>query len=493
MNKKGWLLSFFLLSGCMVGPNYHRPCVDVPNEWVTTLEESKGSTNVAWWKQFNDPVLNGLILTALRENQDLLQATYRVQEFLGLYRITRSDQFPDLYGGAEYGRERTSNSLQPVFPGIDNPDDVYRAFLTGAWEIDLWGKLRRASQAACAELIATKEARLSVIQTLVSAVAVSYINLLRLDRQLEIAEDTAKTRKDTLDLFDKRFSAGVISRIDLSQIESQYQDALASIPAFERDIGRLEDGINVLIGSTPGPIPRANTMESLKMPEIPSGLPSDLLTQRPDIREAEQVLKAATARIGVARAAYFPTITLTGDYGGASRELSNIFKGDAKFWNYFVPVSVPIFTAGEIAGEVKAAEARRCQALAAYRQQILIAFREVEDGLVVYEKTTVQVEAQRKQVEALQTYAKLSRLRYDEGYASYLEVLDAERSLFNVQLDYTESYADLYVAMVALYKALGGGWICKANQFICNDTEIFSEESKNTSLETSSANFCGSP
>ena len=483
MSKQGWLVflrqfsvrksyqiytSFLvlsILSGCMVGPNYQRPSLDVPNDWTTTLEGASASTNIAWWEQFDDSVLNELIAIALRENQDLLQATYRIDEFLGLYRVARSDLMPDVNAQADHFREKISDQVVLPFPGIKNPNSVYRSFLTGSWEIDLWGKLRRATQAACAELIATQEVRLSVVQTLVSAVAVTYINLLRLDQQLEIAIETARTRRDTQELFEKRFNAGVISKIDLSQIESEYQDALASIPVFEREIAITENALSVLIGHNPGPIRRGRTMQSLELPEIPIGLPSQLLTQRPDIREAEQVLRAATARIGVARAAYFPTLTLTGDYGSASRELKDLYKGDVKFWNYFIPVSLPIFTGGEIAGEVKAAEARRCQAVAAYRQQILIAFREVEDALVVFEKTKKQVEAQKKQVEALQTYARLARMRYDEGYASYLEVLDAERSLFNVQLDYTESYADLYVAMVSLYRALGGGWICEANQF----------------------------
>jgi outer membrane protein, multidrug efflux system len=463
MRKQIWTLIFLLLSGCTVGPNYCPPPIDVPCSWRVPVEETSALTNTLWWRQFDDPVLTELIATALRRNQNLLEATYRVEEFLGLYRTTRSSLFPQIYGQADYTRQKTSDLVVPPAPGIKNPDDIYRFFLTGSWELDLWGKLRRATEAACADLLATEEARLTVVQTLVTGVAFAYIDLLRLDEQLLIAIKTAAARRQTLDLFQKRFDAGVISKIDLSQIESEYQEAVAIIPDFEQRVARVENALSVLIGRNPGKIPRGNTMDTLTMPQIPSGLPSELLVQRPDIRAAENALMAATARIGVARAAYFPSVTLTGDYGSASRELSDLFKGDANFWNYFIPVTVPIFTGGRIAGEVKAAEAVRCQTLAAYRQQILEAFQEVDDALVVYQKRKEQVEAQGKQVEALQTYARLARMRYDEGYASYLEVLDAERTLFNVQLSYSETYANMFQAMVAIYKALGGGWICEAD------------------------------
>lgn len=464
MHRTALYVFLILLSGCMVGPNYRRPYVEIPCGWNTTLEEFSTSSNLAWWSEFNDPVLDELIKIALQENQDLRLATARVDEFLGLYRVSYSDLLPRVEGEGSYHREKISEKVTPSAPGVKNPDNIYRAFLKGSWELDLWGKIRRATEAACAELLASEEARLSVIQTLVSAVASTYIDILRLDRQLEISIHTANTRRDTLDLFQKRFEAGVISKIDLSQIESEYQDALATIPEFQREIGQLEHALSVLLGRNPGPIRRGKVILDLTLPGVPSGLPSDLLTQRPDIREAEDVLRAANARIGVARAAYFPSVSLTGEYGNASRELNDLFKGDAKAWNIFSPVSIPIFTAGQIAGEVKAAEAVKCQAIAVYRQKILIAFREVEDALVFLKKIQEQVEVQRKQVEALQTYARLARLRYDEGYASYLEVLDSERSLFNVQLDYTETYANLYQAMVSLYKALGGGWICKADR-----------------------------
>ena len=468
------ILFFFFsaMAGCTLGPHYTPTYVEKPKDWRVSLEEAAASTNSIWWEQFNDRVLTELIEHALTHNQNLIEAAYRVEEFLGLYQITRSDLYPNLSGEGIYCREKLSNQISPPVPGIKNPDDFYRLFLSGSWEIDLWGKLRQASKAASEDLLAVEEVRLTVVQSLVAAVALAYINLLRLDRQLEIAVETTESRSKTLDLFQKRFAAGVISKIDLSQIESQYQESLASIPEFEQRIEQVENALSVLIGNYSGPIPRGSTLKTLALPEIPKGVPSGLLAQRPDIRAAEDELAAATARIAVARAAYFPTLSLTGEYGSASRDLSKLFKGGASFWNYCTPVSMPIFTAGRIEGEVNASRARRNQLLAAYRQVILEAFQEVNDALIVYQKTREQEAEKSKQVEALQTYARLATMRYNEGYTSYLEVLDAERSLFNVQLEYSDIYANLYESLVALYRALGGGWICEADPLSIDNMQM---------------------
>ncbi|ADI39165.1 efflux transporter outer membrane subunit [Waddlia chondrophila] len=475
MRSKGWLVLLLSMAGCTLGPHYTPPYVDNPEYWRVSLEDVRGSINADWWYQFDDDVLVQLIGNSLEGNQDLIAAKYRVEEFLGLYRVTRSNLYPQIGGSAEYSRQKLSLGPAPLLPGMKNPNDLYQLMLNGSWEIDVWGKLRRATEAACRDLLAAEENRLVVVQTLVSSVALAYINLLRLDRQLEIAIETAKSRGKTLELFQKRFAAGVISEIDLSQIESQYREALATIPDFEQRIERQENAISVLLGRNPGPIPRGKTLHTLTLPEIPSEIPSHLLLQRPDLRAAEQELAAATARIAVARAAYFPSISLTGAYGTSSNELSSLFTAGTSLWNYGVPITMPIFTAGRISGEVKAAEAFRNQLLATYRQRILEAFQDVNDSLIVFQKRREQEEEQRKQVESLQVYARLARLRYDEGYASYLEVLDAERSLFNVQLEYSEVYANLFQALVALYRSLGGGWIYVADPL----TECFPEEIEN--------------
>lgn len=466
MSKKSLVLLAFLLmtSGCMVGPNYHRPPLSVPMEWRTSVETQDFWGNLQWWEQFQDPVFPELITIALQENKDLRIAAARVQEFIGIYQRTRGDLFPLIEGNSLLGRERVSTQLTPLGPGIRNPDNIYQLFAGGSWEIDLWGKLRRATEAACAELLASAEARKSVIQTLVTAVAIAYIDLLRLDRQLEIAIYTTETRYKALEIFTMRYDAGIISKVVLSQIESEYQDSKATIPAFRQAIEQQENAISILLGRNPGPIPRGKVLGDLVYPNIPCYLPSTILFQRPDIWEAEDLLIAANARIGVARAAYFPTVFLTGEYGNASRDLSSLFTGSAKMWNYFLPVSVPIFTAGRIAGDVRAAEAVKKQALINYERVIQNAFREVEDALIERKETGIQLEIQKKQVDALQEYTTLARLRYDEGYTSYLEVLDAERSLFNVQLEYSETQGNLYNSIVRLYKGLGGGWIKEADE-----------------------------
>jgi multidrug efflux system outer membrane protein len=303
-----------------------------------------------------------------------------------------------------------------------------------------------------------------VVLTLVSAVATAYVDIRALDKQLEITRSTAETRKQTLDLFQLRFQNGIISEVDLSQAESEYEDALARIPDFERAIGQTENFLSVLLGRNPGAIPRGLTIDELVLPAVPAGAPSELLERRPDIRQAEQLLIAANARIGVAKALYFPTISLTGAFGTASTSLSNLFTAGSRAWDFGVPLSVPLFTAGRIGGEVKAAEAAQRQAVYSYQQTIQNAFREVEDALIDRGKSGQRLDALGRQLKALTNYARLARYRYDEGYTSYLEVLDAERSLFNVELTYTSSQNTLFRSLIGIYKAMGGGWVDQADQ-----------------------------
>lgn len=451
------------VAGCMVSPDYMRPSIDTPASWRFEEKEVRDLANTAWWEQFNDPVLNNLVDTALAENKDLRIATARIEEFFGRYFATRGDQFPLAGGSADASRQRLTeqNSIQPI-GGKDNAFNFYEAFLGASWELDFWGKFRRASEAAQAELMATEESRRAVVLTLVSAVAAAYVDIRALDKELEITLKTAQTRKDTLDLFQLRFDKGIISEVDLSQVQSEYADALARIPDIERAIGRTENALSVLLGRNPGPISRGLSIDELILPAVPAGMPSELLERRPDIRQAEQLLIAANANIGVARSLYFPTISLTGDFGLSSTSLSNLFTSAARTWSFGVPVSVPIFTAGRIGGEVKAAEAIQQQALYSYQQIIQNAFREMEDALIDRSKSGQRLDALYLQLKALRNYARLARLRYDEGYTSYLEVLDAERSLFNVELDYTSSQNTLFRSLVDIYKSMGGGWVTTA-------------------------------
>jgi multidrug efflux system outer membrane protein len=453
------------LGGCMVGPNYTRPAVDTPPSWRVTELHADNVADTAWWGQFGDPVLDNLIRVALRENLDLQIAAARIDEFAGRYGFVRADLFPQVGASAFAGREKfTQETGNSIPPGTNSTLNSYSVALNAGWEVDIWGRIRRATEAARAELVGSEEGRRAVLLSLVGSVAGSYVNLLDLDRQLEIARETAKSRRESLDLFQIRFDGGIISEVELVQVKSQYEEAMATIPAFEKAIAQQENALSVLLGRNPGPIPRGKTIDQLALPRIPAGLPSDLLSRRPDLLAAEQNLIAANARIGVAKAAYYPSISLTGFFGFASADLSDLFTGPAKVWGYGAPVAAPIFTAGKIAGDVRASEAVQRQALAAYRQAIQTAFREVDDALVDQARTREQLSSQANQVQALEKYVELARLRFDNGYTSYLEVLDAERSLFNAQLSYAQNQGVLFQAAINVYKAMGGGWVTEADK-----------------------------
>lgn len=451
--------------GCMVGPDYRRPAVETPQSWRFAGNEARNLVNTLWWEQFNDPVLSELIDIALRENKDLLIATARVEEFRGRYAVARAYLFPQIVAGASAGRSRRTEHGQVPLPAtVTNPADIYNASFSASWEIDFWGKFRRASESARANLLSTEEGKRSVILSLVTSVAGAYVNLRDLDRQLEIAQRTAKTREESYKIFKLRFQGGLISELELSQVKSQFEQALATIPVIEKAIAQQEDALSVLLGRNPGPVRRGKTIDDLMLPAVPAGLPSDLLESRPDIRQAEQDLISANAQIGVARAQYFPSISLTGLFGWESTKLSNLFSGPANTWSWAVPIAQPIFTGGAIAGQVKTAEAFREESLFRYQKAIQNAFRDVEDALVDQKRTREQLNAQARQLEALRTYARTALLRYDNGYTSYIEVLDAEQSLFSAELNYVQTQGGLFQALINLYKAMGGGWVVAAEK-----------------------------
>ena len=461
------LVGTLFLSGCMVGPNYQRPEVDTPQTWRVEEKEAKDVANTAWWEQFNDPVLNDLIQTGLRENKDVKVAVARIEEYAGMYGTTRAALFPQVYAGASYGRQRSSELTGPSpldGTGVNPTFNSSELYVNAAWEIDLWGKLRRATEAARANLLSKEEARRTVILTLVSSVANSYVNLRDLDKQLHLTKETARSYKESYDIFKLRFEYGIVSEVEVSQAKSQYEQALSNIPYFEKAIAQQENSLSVLLGRNPGPIPRGKTIDELALPAVPAGLPSQILESRPDIREAEQNLIAANANIGVAKAQYFPSISLTSLLGFASNDLSDLFKGPAKTWSWAVPVTAPIFTAGDIAGQVQSAEAVQQQALFSYEQAIQTAFREVDDALVDQKRTREQLESLAQQVETLRNYARLAWVRYENGYTSYLEVLDAQSRLYNAELTQTQTQGTLFQALVNLYKAMGGGWVVEADK-----------------------------
>ncbi len=465
MRPTALTMALLLLAGCAIGPDYRRPEIASPPAWQVDMQMAQDTANTAWWEQFNDPVLNDLIVTALRENFDLRGATARVEEFYGIYGATRADLFPQVgYGAAASRVQASQQGPIALLPGTNSLYNLYEAQFTASWEIDLWGKLRRATEAARADLLAAEDVRSGVILSLVASVATAYIDLRSLDRQLEIARQTATSREESVKLFELRFEGGTVSEMELSQVRSEYYVALAAIPDLEKRIRQQENFINLLLGRNPQPVARGNVIDTVRLPAIPSGLPSEILTRRPDIRQAEQQLIAANARIGVAKAQYFPSISLTGFFGYASTDLNNLFTGPAKTWSYAGSLAGPIFTAGKIKGTVKAAQAVQQEALFAYEQAIRNGFREFEDALIDQDRTRIQLDALAKQVEVLSTYARLARLRYENGYTSYIEVLDAERSLFNSQLSYAQTQDTLLRALVNLYSTSGGGWVIEADK-----------------------------
>ncbi|HTX24495.1 MAG TPA: efflux transporter outer membrane subunit [Steroidobacteraceae bacterium] len=461
------------LAACAVGPNYRRPTLDVPAAYRIRPATAAALIDTAWWRQFQDPVLDELIGEALKSNLDARIAAARIEEYSGRLESVRSALFPQLGYGASALREHASNTSNvgssPVELGtssllsldtaaVSQTLSVDSAALTASWEIDLWGQLRRATEAARADLLATEQARRGTILTLIAQLAGGYVTLRSLDRELEIARNTLAARKHSLELFQARYDGGVLSDVELNQARSEYEAAVANVPTLESAVHQQENALCVLLGRNPMSIPRGKPLSALGMPAIPAGLPADLLERRPDILAAEASLIAANARIGVARALYFPTLSLTGALGSSSSQLRNLFSGPARIWTYGGSIAGPLFTGGQVHGAVRQAEAQHEQLLLNYRKVIQNAFREVDDALIAQQKVEERAAAQSRQVEALRKYLAGAQLVYEGGYSSYIEVLDAERSLFGSELSYAQTQADRRIALIGLYTAMGGGW-----------------------------------
>ncbi len=432
------LLLALSLSACMVGPDYRRPDIEAPAAWRVDKAEAGEISNLAWWQQFQDPVLARLVGQALENNKDLEIATASVDQAFAQYGITRAAQ-------------------RQVVKDFD-------ASLSASFEIDVWGRLRRASESARASLLASEEGRRTVLMTLVSTVASAYIQLRALDRQLDIAQRTSQSLGEAARLQQLRFIEGAVPESDYRQAESQYQTAAAQVPELERQVARQENFISVLLGRNPGPIARGREIEALFFPAVPDGLPASLLERRPDIRQAEQNLIAANADIGVAKAAYFPRISLTAAFGFESAALSDLFKRTSRTGAIGADMTLPIFNAGRIRNQVARAEAFQREALSSYEKSILVGFQEVEDALIDRTKFSQAREVQASNVAALQRFRDLAALRYKEGATIYLEVANAEQSLFNAQLAYVATQSQLFQSYANLYKAMGGGWVAQVEE-----------------------------
>jgi outer membrane protein, multidrug efflux system len=448
------------LCGCAVGPDYVRPSVDTPAAWRIDYPKAADVANLKWWEQFGDPVLNELVETALRNNRDLVIAAARVDQFIGALTATGSQLYPQIGYGADASRARASTVAQPPLPPGANPYfSLYSVSLGAAWQADLFGRVRRQTEAAQAQVYASEQGQRGVVLTLVSGVATSYIVLRSLDRQLEIAQATARNLGATMRLFELRYKAGLVANTEVVQVRSQVQQALAAIPAFEQAIAAQENLISILLGRNPGPIARGKTIDELAVPLIPGDLPSTLLQRRPDILQAEQNLVAANANIGAARALYYPNLSLSAAVASTSTAFSSLFTGPAAAGLIGAGLAGPIFTFGGIEGQVFSAEAGQRQALAFYQQTVLNAFRETNDALTGSQKKLEEFTVQRERVIALREFARLAKLRFDKGVSGYLDVLVAENELFAAEIASVGLQAARYAQLVNVYQAVGGGWV----------------------------------
>jgi multidrug efflux system outer membrane protein len=455
-------------AACTQGPDYQQPVVQIPPAYRfqdSGVPSPASSDAPAWWTAFGDPVLDGMVRESIANNRDLSIATARVDEFDAILRGTRSQAFPQIGYDVSASRKRTSERIGIPFPPGSSPlSSSFGALLTASWEIDLWGRIRRETEAARANLLATTEARRGVILTLVASVITSYVTLLDLDDRLQVANDTLAGRKESVVIFRKRLEAGYISDYEMAQVEAEYESAVAAVPDIQRLIALQESALSVLLGRNPGPIQRGRNLRDLGIPVVPASLPAELLTRRPDILAAEQQLVASNALIGAARALYFPSISLTGIGGLVSKSLGNLFTGTARTWTFTGDVAGPIYTGGGLQAATDQAEARRKQSLAAYELTIQNAFRDVEDALVTVQKSRELEQSVERRVESLRQAVKLVRVRYENGYTDYLNVLDTERSLFSAELTLATARGDTYRALANLYRALGGDWVDQADR-----------------------------
>jgi multidrug efflux system outer membrane protein len=453
-------LASVLLAGCAVGPNYHRPTVVVPAAFLYEPAQAAAAANVDWWTQFNDPVLDQLIRDGLANNKSIKIAAANVEQASAIVTSTRAPLFPQVNYQAEAGRYKFSQHSTTALPGdISNPTNFYQVLGGASWELDLWGRVRRLTESAQANLLATEQARRGVILSLVGSVASDYLQLRGLDEQLAIAERTLAAYDESRRSMELKFKYGRVSQMNVAQANSRYETAAAQIPPIKTQIAVLENALSVLLGKNPDKIPRGKAIFELASPAIPAGVPSELLERRPDLLQSEQQLISANALIGAAKAQFFPTIALTGATGYASNDLSNLFKGPARVWSYGGGLTGPLFTGGLVYGQYKQAQAAHKAALLDYELAIQSAFADVDNALVSQQELSDQVAAQERLVTALRGYAQLSQYLFDGGREPYSTVLQAEEDLFPAELNWAAARAALYIGMVDIYKAMGGGWV----------------------------------
>ncbi len=467
MRRRRALAGALLISfgtGCAVGPNYVRPPVESPPDYRGQVDapEATSIADLPWWEVFEDGVLQQLILDALGANYDLKTAVFRVEQARALVGVAQSPFYPQIQYQGSGGRQR-----QPEQLGVAGAtfDLFYGAFAL-AWEIDVWGRIRRSSEAAQQQLLATEEFRRGVLLSLVTGVAQSYLTLIELDRELEISRETVKSFEETLLLFTRQYTGGVGNKLQVARAEAALAQTQAQIPEIERQIVVQENALSVLLGRNPGPIPRGRSLvDRPAPPATPPGLPSALLERRPDVLQAEHVIASANAQVGVAIASFFPQIGLTALYGGQSTELADIVKGSFSIWNVAGNAAGPLFQGFALLEQYRAQVAGWEQTKAQYEQTVITAFSEVSNALTAQTKFAEVRTAQERAVRAYQQSVELSLLRYTSGLAGYFEVLEAQQQLFPAEITLAQVQLSQLLTVVNLYRALGGGWSLAADQW----------------------------
>ncbi|QDQ74090.1 efflux transporter outer membrane subunit [Pseudoluteimonas lycopersici] len=459
------------LTGCVtLGPDYQRPDVALPQAWRSELPNARDVVNTEWWKGLGDPALDTLISEAIDANKDLQLATLRVEEFDAKLQVTRAQGRPQI--GYNALAERRGYSEEQPRPVNKNDDGTFErvttqnAFEVGSnfsWELDLWGRVRRAKEAAGADVMASEDARRAMMLTVVTSVATSYVQLLALDHQLELARQAEKNRSDALALVQKKYEGGAASQLDVAKARAAMYDVAVAVPDLERQVAELENATSLLLGRNPGPVKRGSLL-ALKLPPVPAGIPSDILERRPDVLQAEQNLVSANAKIGVAKAEYFPSISLTGLLGLGSNQIDTLLQHSAMTDSIGAGLLGTIFSGGRIKGDIRASEAVQKQMLVKYQQTIQTALREVDDALVFNAKAGEIATAGTQQLAALRDAVRLSEARYDGGQSSFIDVLDAQQDLYEAQDKQVGRDRDTYLALISIYKAMGGGWMVAQEQ-----------------------------
>jgi multidrug efflux system outer membrane protein len=438
--------------------------VDIPDSWRVDSEEACCIANVRWWENLNDPVLDDLIVEALENNNDLKVAIANVENYYAQFRVVYSELFPQITGNGIDIRQKQSQEANPFIPQNLIVTNYYSILLNFSYELDIWGKLHAASDAALAVYLSEVQARRTVVLTLVSSVAQAYLVLRQYDEQLRVSRATLKSFEESLVLAIDRFEGGTTSELPVEQARSEKDAAGIQVKQLEILVAQQENLISVLLGRNPGEVERGKLLHELtQTPQVPAGLPSNILEQRPDVMQAELTLVSAHSNVGVAKANLFPQISLTGLYGNQSLELRRLLKGSPLVWQFGGSIAAPIFNGGSYIAQLDQARAQEKQALYSYYQSILNAFKEVNDALVAHEKSIELLAIQKDQVKALSKYLELAQLEYDNGQVDYLNVLDAQRNLFSSELDMIKAEANTYLTLVDIYKALGGGWVIEAD------------------------------